>query len=278
MKLTIAQAQAEAPLDASDARVLMRHALGVDAAYLIAHGDEALTSGQSETYGALVARRAAGEPVAYITGWREFFGLEFAVTPAVLIPRPETELLVEWALETVADTVASQVLDLGTGSGCIAISIAHQRPRAQITAVDYSDAALTVANANARRHRLANVTFRTSDWFAALGGKRFDCIVSNPPYIAAGDAHLAQGDLRFEPAGALASGSDGLDAIRLIVATAPQYLNAGGWLAFEHGYDQAERCRRLLQDAGFMQVFSRRDLAGIERISGGCLDAALSKS
>jgi release factor glutamine methyltransferase len=278
MKLTIAQAQVKAALDPSDARVLMRHALSVDTAYLIAHGDEALTPVQSTAFSALVARRAAGEPVAYITGSREFFGLEFAVTPAVLIPRPETELLVEWALEHIGLETGARVLDLGTGSGCVAISIAHQRPRAQITAVDCSDAALAVANANARQHRLANVTFAASDWFIALGGQRFDCIVSNPPYIADGDTHLAQGDLRFEPAAALASGRDGLDAIRLIVATAPRYLNAGGWLAFEHGYDQAARCRRLLQDAGFMQVFTRRDLAGIERISGGCLDAAQRKS
>lgn len=278
MTATIAQALAASALDAGEARVLMRHALGVDAAYLIAHGDEALTSAHSIAFDALVARRAAGEPVAYITGVREFFSLEFAVTPAVLIPRPETELLVEWALEKILPSAQARVLDLGTGSGSIAISIAHERPRAQVAAVDCSDAALALASANARRHRLANVAFTSSDWFSALAGRRFDCIVANPPYIAAGDAHLARGDLRFEPAAALASGSDGLDAIRLIVAAAPQYLSAGGWIAFEHGYDQAQRCRRLLQDARFTQVFSRADLAGIERISGGRLDATEVKS
>jgi len=278
MTVTIAQALAASALDATDARVLLRHALGVDAVYLIAHAGDAMNAAQHERFIALVARRRAGEPVAYITGTREFYRLEFAVTPAVLIPRPETELLVEWALQRFAPEAQSRVLDLGTGSGCIAISIAHERPRADVCAVDCSEAALEVARSNAQRHRLGNVTFLHSDWFAALGTQRFDCIVSNPPYIAAGDAHLAQGDLRFEPARALASGTDGLDAIRLIVAQAPQYLQAGGWIAFEHGYDQAARCRQLLQEAGFTQVFSQRDLAGIERISGGCLDASQSKS
>jgi release factor glutamine methyltransferase len=278
MTVTIAQAQAASALDATDARVLLRHALGVDAVYLIAHAGDALNAVQHEQFAALAARRRAGEPVAYITGTREFYGLEFAVTPAVLIPRPETEGLVEWALEKIAPAAQARVLDLGTGSGCIALSIAHERPRAQLCAVDCSEASLEIARSNAQRHRIGNATFLHSDWFAALGTQRFDCIVSNPPYIAAGDAHLAQGDLRFEPARALASGTDGLDAIRLIVAQAPQYLQAGGWLAFEHGYDQAARCRQLLQAAGFTQVFSRRDLAGIERISGGRLDASRSKS
>ena len=278
MTVTIAQALAASALDATDARVLLRHALGVDAVYLIAHAGDAMNAAQHERFITLVARRRAGEPVAYITGTREFYGLEFAATPAVLIPRPETELLVEWALQRFAPEAQSRVLDLGTGSGCIAISIAHERQRADVCAVDCSEAALEVARSNAQRHRIGNVTFLHSDWFAALGTQRFDCIVSNPPYIAAGDAHLAQGDLRFEPARALASGTDGLDAIRLIVAQAPQYLQAGGWLAFEHGYDQAARCRQLLQEAGFTQVFSQRDLAGIERISGGCLDASQSKS
>jgi len=278
MKTSLAQALAASALDAVDARVLMRHALGVGAAYLIAHASDALTPAQHEAFAALAARRRAGEPVAYITGAREFFALEFNVSPAVLIPRPETELLVEWALERIAPDAGARVLDLGTGSGCIAISIAHARPRAQVCAVDCSAASLDVARGNARRHAIGNVGFLHSNWFAALGAQRFDCIVSNPPYIAAGDAHLAEGDLRFEPAGALASGADGLDAIRLIVAQAPQTLQAGGWLAFEHGYDQAARCRRLLDEAGFTQVFSQRDLAGIERISGGCLDASQRKS
>lgn len=278
MTQTIAQALLGAALDASDARVLMRHALAVDAVYLVAHDRDVLTPAQCSAFDALVVRRRAGEPVAYITAMREFYGLEFAVTPAVLIPRPETELLVEWALEHIAPAAQPRVLDLGTGSGCIALSLAHERPRAQLCAVDCSEAALDVARSNAQRHRIGSVTFLHSDWFAALGTQRFDCIVSNPPYIAAGDAHLAQGDLRFEPAGALSSGKDGLDAIRLIVTAAPQYLQAGGWLVFEHGYDQAARCRARLEAAGFTRVFSHCDLAGIERISGGRLDAIPSKS
>jgi release factor glutamine methyltransferase len=278
MNPTIAQALVAAALEPVDARVLLRHALGVDAAWLGAHDRDTLTPAQHEQFDALVARRRGGEPVAYITGTREFFDLEFNVTPAVLIPRPETELLVERALQRIVPDANARVLDLGTGSGCIAISIAHARPRAQVVAVDCSTAALEVARANARRHRADNIEFRESNWFSAIGGERFDAIVSNPPYIAAGDTHLSAGDLRFEPASALASGGDGLDAIRLIVASAPQYLNINGWLAFEHGYDQAPRCRRLLEEAGFAQVFSRADLAGIERISGGCLDAARHNS
>jgi release factor glutamine methyltransferase len=273
MNPTIAQALTGAALDAVDARVLLRHALGVDDAWLIAHGRDALTSAQHQRFEAAVARRRAGEPVAYITGTREFFGLDFNVTPAVLIPRPETELLVEWALEQIAPDANARVLDLGTGSGCIAISVARARPRVRVMAVDCAAAAIEVARANAQRHGVVNVEFRESDWFSEVAGWRFELIVANPPYIAAGDAHLSAGDLRFEPAAALASGADGLDAIRLIVAAAPQYLQAGGWLAFEHGYDQAPRCRDLLVRAGFAQVFSRADLAGIERISGGCLDA-----
>jgi release factor glutamine methyltransferase len=273
MNPTIAQALATAGLEPVDARVLLRHALGVDDAWLIAHDRDLLTSAQRDRFEAAVARRGAGEPVAYITGTREFFGLEFALTPAVLIPRPETELLVEWVLEHIAPDANARVLDLGTGSGCIAISVAHARPRARVMAIDCAAAAIEIARANAQRHRAINVEFREDDWFSALAGWRFELIVANPPYIAAGDPHLSAGDLRFEPAGALASGADGLDAIRLIVAAAPQYLQAGGWLVFEHGYDQAPRCRDLLARAGFAQVFSRADLAGIERISGGCLDA-----
>lgn len=161
------------------------------------------------------------------------------------------------------------MLDLGTGSGCVAISIAKHRPRARVVAVDCSTAALAVARENAQRHVVTNLELAASDWFGALAGQKFDLIVSNPPYVAAGDPHLAQGDLRFEPPGALAAGVDGLDCVRLIIASAPQYLSGGGWLAFEHGYDQAARCRELLAKAGFGEVFSRTDLAGIERVSGG---------
>jgi release factor glutamine methyltransferase len=274
MTVTIAQALAEAALDAVDARVLLRHVLAVDAAYLVAHDRDVLSPAHEKAFSALISRRRAGEPVAYITGTREFFGLEFQVTPAVLIPRPETELLVEWALTQIDAGGATTVLDLGTGSGCVAIAIAHECPQARVIALDCSDAALAIAESNARRHGAGNVCFRSGDWFGAVAGERFDVIVGNPPYIAAGDGHLTSGDLRFEPAGALASGHDGLDAIRLIVAAALRYLNDGGCIALEHGYDQAARCRDLLAAAGFGRVFSSRDLAGIERLSGGCLDAA----
>jgi len=264
----------------------------VSEAYLIAHSAQVLADAQSELYAALVERRSAGEPIAYIVGAREFFSLDFKVTPAVLIPRPETEALVEFALERISPQGAQRVLDLGAGSGCVAISIAKHRPRARVVAVDCSTAALVVARENARRllntslgapspltgegwdggdqgGGNSNLSFVLSDWFDALAGRKFDLIVSNPPYIAAGDPHLAQGDLRFEPPGALVAGADGLACFRLIIASAPQYLSGGGWLAFEHGYDQAARCRQLLAEAGFCEVFSRADLAGIERVSGG---------
>ena len=269
MNRTIAQALAVARLDPIDARVLLRYALGVDDAYLIAHGAQAMTDAQSGMFDTLVARRTAGEPVAYITGRREFFGLEFEVTPAVLIPRPETELLVEFALEKIAVDGAHHVLDLGTGSGCIAISIAQHAPRAQVVAVDRSVAALAVARGNARRHGAGNLEIIESDWFDALGAQCFDVIVANPPYVATDDLHLAQGDVHCEPREALVAGADGLECIRAIVATAPRHLNRGGWLAFEHGYDQAARCRELLAGAGYQNTFTRADLVGIGRVSGG---------
>ncbi|HEX5364202.1 MAG TPA: peptide chain release factor N(5)-glutamine methyltransferase, partial [Gallionella sp.] len=198
---------------------------------------------------------------------REFFGLNFKVTPATLIPRPDTELLVELALQKIPQQ--GRVLDLGTGSGAIALSIAHARPDAEVIAVDASPEALEVAQDNARRLKLANVRLLHSDWFSALQDARFVLIVSNPPYIASADAHLEQGDLRFEPRTALASGSDGLDDIRRIIADAKAHLLADGWLLFEHGYDQAERVRELLRQAGYAEVFSAHDLSGIERVSGG---------
>lgn len=252
-------------IDAIDARVLLRAVLGVDGAHLIAHGNGAISAQHEATFRALAARRMAGEPVAYIVGKREFYGHAFKVTPAVLIPRPETELLVELALQRKP----KRVLDLGTGSGCIAISIALAQPAVQMTALDQSRAALAVACENAVRLNALNVIFQTSNWFDAVQGQRFDVIVSNPPYVAAGDAHLTQGDLRFEPASALAAGADGLADIRVIVAGARAHLAPGGWLLFEHGYDQAACCRELLSQAGFGEVRSWRDLAAIERVSGG---------
>lgn len=268
MNRTIAQTLAATQLDLVEARALMRHALGVDDAYLIAHATRIVSEAQGEFFAALAARRAAGEPVAYIVGQREFYSLDFKVTPAVLIPRPETELLVEFALDRAADSEQA-ILDLGTGSGCVAISIATQRPRARVVAADSSAAALALARENAQTYAVTNLEFVQSDWFSALAGLRFNVIVANPPYVAANDPHLRRGDLRFEPAEALVGGTDGLDCIRRIVASAPDYLSTGGWLAFEHGYDQAARCRRLLADAGFGEVFSLADLASIERVSGG---------
>lgn len=276
--LSIAELLRDTGGDAFEVRVLLRHALEVDDAWLIAHGSDGLTPEQLEKFAALVVRRRAGEPVAYITGTREFYGLEFRVTPAVLIPRPETELLVDWSLERITPGANLRALDLGTGSGCIAVSIARERPQTLVIALDSSMAALDVARSNARQHGVGNLKFGRSNWFGAVAGERFHVIVANPPYVAADDPHLSAGDLRFEPASALASGADGLDAIRCIVAAAPAFLRDRGWLAFEHGYDQAPRCRALLEEAGFTQVFSRTDLAGIERISGGCLDAPESKS
>jgi release factor glutamine methyltransferase len=269
MESTIAQALAGAGLDAVDARALLRHVCGADDAYLIAHADDDLSAAQIKAYQALIARRAAGEPIAYIVGTREFFSLDFIVTPAVLIPRPETELLVEIALEHLSADRNSQVLDAGTGSGCIAVTIATHRPRARIVAVDRSEAALAVARANSDRHKTSKVELLQSDWFSALETHSFDLIVANPPYVAAGDPHLSSGDLRAEPTDALVGGADGLEDIRTIVAAAPEHLAADGVLLFEHGYDQAERCRELLLAAGLEEVFSRRDIAGIARVSGG---------
>lgn len=259
-------------IGAVDARVLLRAVLGVDDVYLIAHSGDAVSAQHEAQFRALVARRVAGEPVAYLVGEREFYAHVFKVTPAVLIPRPETELLVELALERMPRQEPRRVLDLGTGSGCIAISIALARPKAHVIALDRSAPALAIARANAARLDARNIEPRIGNWFDAPGNEgneHFDLIVSNPPYVATDDRHLTQGDLRFEPASALGAGADGLADIRLIVAGARAHLAPGAWLLFEHGYDQAPRCRELLSQAGFGEVQSWRDLAGIERVSGG---------
>lgn len=269
MTIAAALAEAQHAIGRLEARVLLRHVLQRDDAWLIANDDEQLTAAQTAAYGALIARRAAGEPVAYLTGSREFYGREFAVTPAVLIPRPETELLVELALQRLPADGGGRVLDLGAGSGCIGVTIATERPQAQVTLVDASAEALDVARANARRFAAANTTLLRSDWYAALADARYDLIVANPPYVAAGDAHLQQGDLRFEPHSALVAGSDGLADLRRIVAGAPAHLVSGGWLICEHGHDQAEACTALLRQSGFINMFTARDLAGIHRVSGG---------
>ena len=260
-------------LDSSAARIevqcLLQAVLQVNRAYLLTHPERYLDTEQHAQYNALFERRLNGEPIAYILGEREFFGLTFKVTPDTLIPRPETELLVELALQRIPLDEQFCVLDIGTGSGAIALSIAHTRPDAKVLACDASPAALEVAHENAQRLGVANVAFVQSDWFAALEAQRFDLIVSNPPYVASGDPHLQSGDVRFEPASALASGDDGLRDIRHIVTHAQAHLQPGGWLLLEHGYNQAARVRELLRQSGFCEVFSASDLAGIERVSGG---------
>jgi release factor glutamine methyltransferase len=268
--VNIGQLMAQSGLPSSEARLLLGRVLGKTRAWLIAHADEAAGAADAQTFAALAQRRMQGEPIAYILGEREFYGLEFAVTRAVLIPRPETELLVELALERIPESAAAQVLDLGTGSGAIAVALAKQRPHARATAVEVDYAALTVARANAKRNGVS-VRFFCGDWFGALSGETFDLVVSNPPYVAAQDPHLAVGDVRFEPQRALVGGADGLDCIRAIVAGAGVHLRPDGWLLFEHGYDQAEACRALLEARGYRDVQTWPDLAGIPRVSGGVL-------
>jgi release factor glutamine methyltransferase len=263
------------PLPPLEARILLTHVLGWRHTQLITRSDEALDGPIVERYRALEARRVAGEPVAQLVGAREFFGLDFEVTPDVLIPRPETELLVETALAALENISRPRVLDLGTGTGAIAVAIASMRPDTQVWALDRSAEALAVAARNAARLLDAKrpggaMVLQQSDWYDSLDtALRFNVIVSNPPYIASGDPHLSEGDLRFEPRGALTDEADGLSAIRQIVAGAPTRLPANGVLWIEHGYDQAEAVRGLLSAQGFVQVHSKQDLAGIERISGG---------
>lgn len=238
-------------------------------------GEDSISAAFALQFANTVERRRIGEPVAYITGAQGFWSLELKVNPAVLIPRADTETLVEWALQLMArdpaDTRVRRILDLGTGSGAIALALAQELgARAQIMATDRSEVALNVAKDNARALKLDAVTFRLGDWCAALldqDCQPFDLILSNPPYIAEGDAHLS--DLRFEPRSALTSGADGLDAIRQILQQAPMHLRAGAWLLLEHGHDQGARVRELLRQAGWVEVETRRDFGGQERVSGG---------
>ena len=270
----LARAQA-AGLARIDAQMLLLHVLDRatnDRAWLLTHDGDAMAADALARWHALCARRAAGEPVAYLTGRKEFYGLALQVDARVLDPRPDTETLVDWALQLLAPCPAPRVADLGTGSGAIALALQHQRPDARVLAVDASEGALAVARANAKRLKLG-VQCVQGDWLAGLDGP-FDAIVSNPPYIPAQDPHLAA--LTHEPLSALASGADGLDDIRRIVAQAPALLVPGGWLLLEHGWDQADAVRALLRAAGFSQVQSRMDLAGIARCSGGAMPVGLS--
>ncbi len=256
-----------------EAQILLCRALGQARSYLVSHDRDPLSPRLAADFIALLERRLKGEPIAYILGEREFHSLRFKVTPDVLIPRPETELLAELALARLPPGRPCRVLDLGTGSGAVAITLALHRPHCEVLAVDQSAAALEVARENARTLGAGKIRFMQSDWYGALAEEKFDLLVSNPPYIAADDPHLAQGDVRFEPDEALVSGVDGLDAIRVIVRGAPAHLNAAGWLLFEHGYDQAADCRALLRQAGFSRVSSSRDLSGIERVTYGQISA-----
>ncbi|PKV12967.1 peptide chain release factor N(5)-glutamine methyltransferase [Xanthomonas prunicola] len=256
-------------IERCDAEALLLHALGRDRAWLFMHGRDAVPLSVAQAFEALVQRREAGEPVAYLTGSRGFWTLDLAVSPATLIPRADTELLVELALERLDTSPGRRAADLGTGSGAIALAIASERPQSQLIATDASAAALGMARRNADRHSLPNVDFRLGNWFAPLAGEAFDLIASNPPYIAAHDPHLQQGDLRYEPGSALASGSDGLDDIRLIVADAPVHLLPGGWLLLEHGWDQGAAVRTLLATAGFDTVATYQDLEQRDRVTLG---------
>lgn len=258
-----------------EAQILLGHVLGVSRAWLAAHDRTTVDPAHAAVFGELVERRRGGEPVAYLVGSREFYGLDFLVTPDVLIPRPDTEVLVDAALEKLPVKGRAEVLDLGTGSGCIAIALAHARPGLCVTAVDLCAAALSIARHNAWTNGVS-VNFAQARWYEGLDGRSFDMIVSNPPYIARDDPHLSQGDLRYEPMIALASGDDGMADIRSIVRGAPAHLRAGGWLLLEHGHDQADASRDLLIDAGFDEAFSKPDLAGWARVAGARLLTAKS--
>lgn len=257
-----------------DTRLLLQAALGdVSHAWLIAHSDDPVADAVRERFETLLAQRVAGHPIAHILGKREFFGREFQVSPATLIPRPDTELLVEAALQRIPHHQSLDILDLGTGTGAIAITLGLERPLCNIVAVDFSAAALETAKANALRLQASNVSLQCSDWYQALSGRQFDLIVSNPPYIESADPHLQRGDLRFEPMSALASGADGLHDIRVITAGAADRLKPAGSLLLEHGYQQGPAVQAILRQHGFQQVSTLHDLAGHPRVTLGAKPA-----
>jgi release factor glutamine methyltransferase len=268
LKNAIAALAASSPTPRLDAEVLVMHVCRIGRSELITHSETALTGEQHHKLEGLLERRKRGEPIAYLTGTREFWSMEFNITPATLIPRPETELLVEKALERIPHDAQWAIADLGTGSGAIALAIARERPRCRVIATDNSPAALEVARSNAKKFGLTNVELRAGDWFVPLGGETLDMIVSNPPYIRAGDPHLKQGDVRFEPATALVSGTDGLDAIRHIARHAREFLKPGGWLLFEHGWDQADGIGDYLRQQGYRDIVCHTDLTGHARVAG----------
>jgi release factor glutamine methyltransferase len=266
---SIAACQQKSPLDALETRMLLSHVGGLSRVQLITQSERQLTAAQIAELNNLVQRRVDGEPLAYLIGEREFYGLNFTVSPAVLIPRPDTELLVELALQHSPQNAS--LLDLGTGSGAIAVSIAAQRQDIQVCACDISTDALTIAKINADRHLVnrSAISFYESDWYQQIPPQQFHTIVSNPPYIVKDDEHLSQGDLRFEPINALTDHADGLSAYRKIITDAPDYLARGGWLLMEHGYHQSQEVQALLRERGFDQIQSWQDLAGIWRVTGG---------
>ena len=264
-------AQIDSPTAQLDAELLLAFVLEKPRSYLYTWPDKTVTEAQVAAFMTLLERRQRGEPVAYLLGRQGFWTLDLQVAKHTLIPRADTELLVESALQLAVASTTLKVLDLGTGTGALALALASERPLWAVTGVDRIESAVALAQNNQRQLQLANVGFLSSHWFSALTAQRYDLIVSNPPYIADNDPHLQQGDVRFEPLSALVSGPDGLDDIRLIIAQAPSYLTANGWLLLEHGFDQASAVRELLQQAGFIDVSSQRDLSGHQRISLGRL-------
>ncbi|PPC97640.1 peptide chain release factor N(5)-glutamine methyltransferase [Methylotenera mobilis] len=252
-----------------EAQLLLQNVLNVNRAWLLAHESDALQDKIKADFESLLARRLLGEPIAYILGQREFFGLNLIVTPDTLIPRPDTETLVETALDKIPTDTPFTVLDLGTGTGAVALAIAEHRPEAQVTAIDASSGALDIAKRNANQLDLTQVDFRLSNWFSALEGERFNLIVSNPPYIEQHDIHLTQGDLRFEPMSALASGTDGLDDIRQIVDNCLLHLHPQGWLMLEHGYNQAHLVTDLMAQSGLIDITTIKDLGANDRVTIG---------